>query len=109
MSEITINYEEVSFGIISKVGEAKYLAMEAFNSVHKSDNYDDAELKLKEAEKLLNEAGSLHMDIISKEAEGNQLNFSVIFMHAEDQFLTIQTFVLTVRMLLKTIKKLDSK
>ena len=99
-----INFEEISFGIIGDAGNAKGLAMEAFELASKN-KFKEANEKIKEAEKSIEEAGKKHMDVIVEEANGIQHNFSVLFMHAEDQFLTTQTFILTVKLMIKMLNK----
>lgn len=99
-----INFEEISFGMIQKIGEAKFKLVEAFNHA-KDDKFQEARKFVEEAEIELNEAAKLHMDVIVAEANGEQIKFNVLFMHAEDQFLTTQTFALTVRMLIEVLEK----
>lgn len=85
-----INYEEISFGIISKVGEAKYDILKSFD-LSKENKIKDAINLLEKARAKIGEAGKLHMEVIAAEANNIPLDFSALFMHAEDQFLTTQT------------------
>lgn len=103
-----LDLEKISFEIIGKVGEAKNNAMMAFKIAKKATKLTD----LKEARSLVNEAnkniedaGKIHMDVIVEEANGNDVPFKVLFMHAEDQFLSTQTFVLVTSMLIDVLEK----
>lgn len=91
MSE-PIDFEKLSFGLIVKVSEAKNFAFEALN-LAKKNKKKEAETKLGQARKAIGEAGHMHMDVVSKEAQGEDIKFSVLFMHAEDQLLTVQTLI----------------
>lgn len=104
-----INFEEISFGIISNVGEAKYQALEAFKLAKDKGDTKGALKLINDANKLIDEAGKLHMDVITEEAGGIQHNFSVLFMHAEDQFLTTQTLVLTIKLMIEMMEKYETK
>ena len=46
---------------------------------------------LKKAEEHLKEGHKGHFDLVQKEARGEKLEFSILFMHAEDQLLTTAT------------------
>lgn len=82
--------ELVAFEIISNVGMAKSLAMEAIREARNS-NYDEAEKKIEEAKGFLLEGHHAHSGLIHKEANGEKLEFSLIIMHAEDQLISAET------------------
>ncbi|WP_291648815.1 PTS lactose/cellobiose transporter subunit IIA [Clostridium sp.] len=82
--------ELVAFEIISNVGMAKSLAMEAIREARKN-NYDEAEKKIEEAKRFLVEGHHAHSGLIHKEANGEKLEFSLIIMHAEDQLISAET------------------
>lgn len=82
--------ELVAFEIISNVGMAKSLAMEAIREA-RNGNYDEAEKKIEEAKGFLLEGHHAHSGLIHKEANGEKLEFSLIIMHAEDQLISAET------------------
>ena len=82
--------ELVAFQIISNVGMAKSLAMEAIREA-RNNNYDEAEKKIEEAKGFLLEGHHAHSGLIHKEANGERLEFSLIIMHAEDQLMSAET------------------
>ena len=82
--------ELVAFEIISNVGMAKSLAMEAIREAGE-DNYEEAEKKIVEAKDFLVQGHHAHAGLISKEANGEKLEFSLIIMHAEDQLISAET------------------
>lgn len=76
-----------AFQIISEVGTARSYIMEAL-SLARERKLEVAKEKLKEAEEHLKEGHKGHFDLVQKEARGEKLDFSILFMHAEDQLLT---------------------
>ncbi|WP_326511497.1 PTS lactose/cellobiose transporter subunit IIA [Clostridium intestinale] len=78
--------ELIAFNIISNVGTAKSMGIQAL--------IKGREGKEKEAEKLLEDAASFlkeghkpHAHLIQEEAKGNKQELSLILMHAEDQLM----------------------
>ena len=99
--------ELVAFEIISNVGMAKSLAMEAIREA-RNGNYDEAEKKIEEAKGFLLEGHHAHSGLIHKEANGEKLEFSLIIMHAEDQLIsaeTIKDIAIELIEMTKTFKK----
>ncbi len=82
--------ELVAFEIISNVGMAKSLAIEAIRE-GRSGNYEEAENKIKEAREFLVQGHHAHAGLIQKEAAGEKLQFSLMIMHAEDQLMSAET------------------
>ena len=82
--------ELVAFEIISNVGMAKSLAMEAIREA-RNGNFEEAEKKIDEAKVFLLEGHHAHFDLIQDEANGKKIEFSLIIMHAEDQLMSAET------------------
>lgn len=82
--------ELVAFEIISNVGMAKSLSIEAIREA-RGGNYEVAEQKIQEAKEFLMHGHHAHVGLIQKEAAGEKVEFSLILMHAEDQLLTTET------------------
>lgn len=81
--------QTIAFQMIANAGEAKSLFIEAITEAENGnfDNAKDLQIKGKSA---LSECGKLHLPVISAEASKEEIEFSIIFMHAEDQYLTTQ-------------------
>ncbi|MEC2054085.1 PTS lactose/cellobiose transporter subunit IIA [Peribacillus psychrosaccharolyticus] len=82
--------ELIAFNIISNVGTAKSLVMEALYAAREG-LYEEAEAKLKESRQFLLVGHNAHLELIQEEALGKQLTFSLIIMHAEDQMMSVET------------------
>ncbi|MFD0049868.1 PTS lactose/cellobiose transporter subunit IIA [Actinomycetes bacterium NPDC127524] len=82
--------ELTAFTIISNVGTAKSLVMEALYAAREG-RFEEAENKLKESKSYLIEGHKSHSGLIQQEASGKKLEFSLIIMHAEDQMMSAET------------------
>lgn len=94
----------VAFFIISNVGTAKSLVMEALYAA-KDGNFTLAEEKIKESEQFFVEGHIMHASLIQKEANGEQLHFSLMLMHSEDQLMSAETISLLVKEMIEIYKR----
>ena len=97
--------ELIAFEIISNVGTAKSLVVEALREV-RSGNYANGEERLAEAAKYLTEGHHAHASLIQKEAAGDKVDFSLIIMHAEDQMMSTETIKLLAEEMIEMYKVL---
>ena len=101
--------ELIAFEIISNVGMAKSLAIEALRVV-RSGNYAEGEERLSEAAKYLTEGHHAHTSLIQKEAAGEKTEFSLMLMHAEDQMMSAETLKIMADEMIQLYQNLaDSK
>lgn len=84
--------ELIAFEIISNVGTAKSLAIEAIRQA-KEGKYDLAKEKLLQCNDFMINAHHSHTTLIQKEASGEKIEISLIIMHAEDQMLSAETII----------------
>lgn len=84
--------ELISFEIISNVGMAKSLAIEAIRAA-KNEKYNLAKENLEKCNEFIVKAHNAHAGLIQKEASGESTEFSLILMHAEDQMLSAETII----------------
>lgn len=79
--------QQAAFEMIAVIGEAKSLFFEAV--MHARNNQlKEAKTCIEKGSKVLNTAHQHHFKFIQKEACGEALPYSILFMHAEDQLLT---------------------
>ena len=97
--------ELIAFEIISNVGMAKSLAIEALRDV-RSGKYEEGKSKLTEASEFLVKGHHAHADLIQKEASGEKVEFSLIVMHAEDQMMAAETIKSLVEEMIEMYKDL---
>ena len=79
--------EENVFPIISLAGESKSLAHEALR-LAKENKFDEAEEKMKEADSLLLKSHEFQTNLISREADGEKIEITMLFVHAQDHLMT---------------------
>lgn len=91
--------QQKAFGIIAEAGSAKSLAILALQDAKQQQN-KEAEQKLEKARRYFNEAHRYHRDLIQKEAQGDDIQLSLIFMHAEDQLMSTETILILVEEML---------
>lgn len=97
--------ELIAFEIISNVGMAKSLAIEALRVV-RSGNYAEGEERLSEAAKYLIEGHHAHTSLIQKEAAGEKTEFSLMLMHAEDQMMSAEVIKSLAEEMIEMYKEL---
>lgn len=100
--------EVIVFSIISNAGMAKSLVMEALYAA-KSGDYQLAEEKIKEAKQFFSKSHKFHSSLIKREASGEKIELSILFMHAEDQLMSAETFSEIVKEMIELYKRLDTK
>jgi len=96
----------IAFQIISNVGTAKSLLMEALYDA-KEGKYQSAEEKMVEANTYFVEGHRYHSRLIQQEAAGKKTEFSILFMHAEDQLMTTELLSQLVTEMIDMYKKMD--
>ena len=96
--------ELIAFQIISNVGMAKSKFIEALN-FSKKNEYVKAEEAIKEGQNFLKEGHKVHSEIIQKEAQGTKTEFSILLMHAEDQFMNVETLKIVIVELIEMRKE----
>lgn len=79
--------EKIVFDIIINVGAARAASYDALKAAEKGD-YEEAEQLLKVADEEVKKAHQAQTDVIQKEARGEGIPVTVLFVHAQDQLMT---------------------
>lgn len=82
----TVDYQEAAFKLILSAGNAKALSFEAINHAKKGE-FEEAKIKLEEAEKELETVHAVQFELIQKEAQGEENQLSVLLIHSQDHFM----------------------
>ncbi|MGG0716088.1 PTS lactose/cellobiose transporter subunit IIA [Robertmurraya massiliosenegalensis] len=96
--------EMIAFQMISNVGSAKSIVMEALYAAKEGD-FELAEEKIAESQKYFVEGHKIHATLIQREAAGNKVEFSLLFMHAEDQLMSAETITELVKEMIEMYKR----
>lgn len=94
--------------IIINAGDARELISEALDNVADFD-YKAAEENMEKAKEKLVIAHRLQTAKIQQEAEGKKVEYSVLFTHAQDTLMTINSEYKLTDHLIKVFKKRDEK
>ena len=87
------NIEQVSFEIISTVGMARSLFIEAIHCAKEQD-FKQAQEKIEEGQAYFIQGHHAHFGLIQQEADDHQepVKITLILMHAEDQLMRAEAF-----------------
>ncbi|MDB2105913.1 PTS lactose/cellobiose transporter subunit IIA [Clostridium paraputrificum] len=103
--------EEIVFQIIIYSGEAKAHFYNALEKIKEGKN-NEANQEWNEGNECLNRAHDIQSGLLSKEANGEKHEFSIIFVHAQDHLMTTisERNLIEVNIeLLKKVKELEEK
>lgn len=103
-----LNMEEIIFEIIGNAGEAKGLAYEALQAAENGD-YEKAEKLLKESDEALINVHKVQTKLIQEEAAGNNMEVSLLMVHAQDHLMTSIEAKTLIESMIKLHKKIDEK
>lgn len=82
-----MNDELIVMDIIISAGEAKGYAYEALSKA-KEGKFDEVDDLFEKAEEALGKAHDIQTSLLTKEASGDKINVSILFVHAQDHLMT---------------------
>lgn len=103
--------EEIIFTIILHAGNARAEAYEALRAAQAGD-FDKAAEHLRQAEEEVSAAHRVQADMIQQEAQGNKVEITLLFVHAQDHLMTAlseKNLIENMVEMHKTIKQLAAK
>lgn len=103
--------EEVQLSSFRIVGSAGDAFAHYYEALHRAREgfFDEAEEELEKAEARLNEAHSAQTEMLSEEARGRNLPFSLMLVHGQDHLMTTIMFGRMARELIELYRELRSK
>lgn len=93
--------------IIINAGDARAFVSDALDNVANFD-YDKAKENIKKADEKLVVAHRLQTKKLQEEAEGEDIEYSVLFTHAQDTLMTIMSEYNLAKHLILVFEKRDS-
>ncbi|HRA75785.1 MAG TPA: PTS lactose/cellobiose transporter subunit IIA [Propionicimonas sp.] len=94
--------------IIILAGDARKLTFEAGDALAESD-FTTADHLLDQAQLKVREAHTIHTDCIQASAAGEPLPYSMLFTHAQDTLMTVNSEFRLVRKLAAVFARLDGR
>lgn len=99
---------EAAMSIILNAGDARLACKGALEAVAESD-YELAEEKIKEADTKITAAHKVQTDAISDEAAGGESSYSLLFTHAQDTLMTINSEIVLAKQIIKIGRAFDAR
>lgn len=100
--------EYIVFQIISAVGSARSSYIEAIQEAKKG-NFDQAKNLMKDGAETFIQGHKAHAELISKEANGEKVEVSLLLAHAEDQLMSAEGFKVIAEEFICLYEKISSK
>lgn len=97
-----------AMGIILNAGDARLHIKEAL-SVISENNYELATEKLKQAKQKITVAHAMHTDMIQGEAKGEKIGYSLLFTHAQDTLMTVNSELTLTKQLYKVFESFEQR
>ena len=97
--------ELICFQIISTVGNARSLYIEAIQAA-KAGDFEKAEELIKEGEASFTEGHAAHGKLIQQEASGNPVQPNLLLIHAEDQLMSAEAFKIIAQEMIDNYKRI---
>lgn len=82
-----MNVEEIVMNIIIYSGEARACAYEALRKANEGD-YEGADVSMEKANEEIGKAHEIQTSLLQKEAAGDKVEISILFVHAQDHLMT---------------------
>ena len=86
-----MNREEVQllgFEIVAYAGDARSKFLEALTAAQEGEEYDKAESLIEEGNQCIADAHRAQTSLLQKEAQGDDIAYSVTMMHGQDHLMT---------------------
>ncbi len=103
-----MDLETISFKIISQVGLARSIYVEAIQQA-KAGNFDRADELIIEGYEAFREGHLAHAGLIQTVAQGIEVKLDLILMHAEDQMMSTDSFKLIAEEFIAMYKFMHNK
>ncbi|MGX7131570.1 PTS lactose/cellobiose transporter subunit IIA [Enterococcus songbeiensis] len=97
---------EAIMGLIMYGGNAKSDAMEAIQAA-KAGDFEEAEEKIKDAEKSLVEAHHSQTNMLTQEAQGNHMEVTLLTVHSQDHLMTAIAFTDLAKEIIDLYRKIE--
>lgn len=96
--------EQISFQIISTVGTARSLFIEAIQKA-KDKKFEEAESLIKQGELCFIDGHKEHQELLTLQANGNCIDLDLLLIHAEDQMMSAECFQIMAKEIIEMYKR----
>lgn len=102
--EKKIDLEEMSLEIITNVGTARSMYVEAVEAA-KAGNFEEAHNLVAEGEKIFINGHHAHADLVNAKVGVEDLQYIFLVMHAEDQLMSAETLKIVCDQLIDLLEQ----
>lgn len=95
-------------GLIMNAGNAKSEAVEAIQAAKKGE-FTVAKEKLETANEYLVQAHHAQTELLTKEAQGEEMQVTLLVVHSQDHLMTAITFVDLAKEFVEVYERMDEK
>ena len=95
----------IAMELVGNAGESRSLSFEAL-SLAREGNFDEAEVKLKEAKQSMLRTHEIQTQLNCKEADGEEIKIGILMVHAQDHLMCSILARELVEELIKIYKKI---
>lgn len=92
--------------IIANVGDARSSFIQAIAEA-KQGNYAEANRMIAAGEESFAKGHAVHAELIQKTARGEDIPFSLIIVHAEDQLMSAESFKILAKEFIDVYRKIE--
>lgn len=108
-AETTLEELELAcFQIVALVGNARSCYLEGIDLAEAGD-LEGARAKLDEGDGSFHEGHDAHLSLLTREANGEQLPFRIILLHAEDQLMSAEAFRIIAERFIKVYETMNKE
>jgi PTS system cellobiose-specific IIA component len=102
---MALDIEKIAFTVILHAGNAKAEAYKALDEA-KQGNFDNIDKYLKNAKDELNEVHNIQTELLTAEANGDNIDLPIILVHAQDHLMTAISEINLVEELIDCFKEI---
>ncbi len=108
MADATMDINMVAMEVILNAGDGRACIDQALESMAQLD-FDAVEAHLKEAEAKILKAHNAQTDTIQRQAAGEDVEYSLLFTHAQDTLMTISAELHMAQKMVPVVRALAAK
>ncbi|GMQ62114.1 PTS lactose/cellobiose transporter subunit IIA [Vallitalea maricola] len=97
-----------AMSIIIHAGDARLNITQALNAISENQ-YEEVKDKLKQAQEKITAAHEIQTEIIQGEARGEEVGYSLLFAHAQDTLMTINSELILAKQLYKLFESFEKR
>lgn len=106
--EEPINIPAVAMSVIINAGDGRAYIDKAMDALAEFD-FDAAEAHLAEADEKILEAHKSQTEMIQRQAGGEEVEYSLLFVHAQDTLMTISAELHMAKKMMPVVRALAAK